>query len=151
MKRRVLGLIAFFGAVGAGSFTEAAPGLKDPPKDPPGLVGTWEVATFRANGREKPQAVTYEWQFTADGHWLIRTDGKNRPGESRYSADPKADSPTIDFDAGPGTSPRRGIYRVDGDTLTVCIGSSGPNRPTGFDAPAGSPNFLYTFKRVRKD
>jgi len=151
MGRWVLGLTALIGPVGAGSFIEAAPRLKDPPKDSLSLVGTWEFACLRSNGSDKTLAVTFEWQFTAGGHWLIRTDGKTRPGESRYSADPNADPAAIDLDDGPGTSLRQGIYRVDGDTLTVCIGSGLANRPTAFEAPKGSLSFLYTFRRVRKD
>jgi hypothetical protein len=42
----------------------------------------------------------------------------------------------------------RAIWKVDGDTLTICSATGGKPRPTTFDSPKGSTDFLYTFRRV---
>jgi hypothetical protein len=45
----------------------------------------------------------------------------------------------------------KGIYAVDGDTLTTC--DNAPNlkkgRPTAFEAKSGSGYVLITFKRAK--
>ena len=42
-----------------------------------------------------------------------------------------------------------GIYRVEGDTLTLCYNSGSQNRPTSFDGP-GKGSFTEVYKRVRR-
>ena len=43
-----------------------------------------------------------------------------------------------------------GVYKVDGDTLTIAV-SWDKTRPTAFDAPAGSLGHVLTLKRVKRD
>jgi RNA polymerase sigma factor (sigma-70 family) len=40
-----------------------------------------------------------------------------------------------------------GIFKFDGDTLTLCVNQGGPERPTTFDSKAGEKFFLYVMKR----
>jgi outer membrane protein TolC len=46
----------------------------------------------------------------------------------------------------------RGIYRLDGDTLTICFGDTRPNRPTEFRTGADTgPLMLATLRRAKQD
>jgi uncharacterized protein (TIGR03067 family) len=41
----------------------------------------------------------------------------------------------------------RGIYRLDGDTLTSCVAAPGHDRPNSFDAGPGTGRSLRVFRR----
>jgi uncharacterized protein (TIGR03067 family) len=92
--------------------------------------------------------------FAADGK-MTEVRGPAGPrGEGTYTTDPKAGPPAIDFIRPPEQKrpPLRGIYQVDGDTLTVCLPDDpAGERPKKFEAPAKSKALLLTFKRANKD
>lgn len=148
---RAVGLALVLVMIGGRS--GAAPALKPPPAGDPRLVGRWAVA--RAfNGREEVTKLNrgLEYEFRADGRWVIRRDGKEylaAPG--RYTADPGATPAAIDLvpqPADPMGPVVRGVYKVDGDTLTLHT-RPGADRPAGFE-PAGAAS-LMTLTRVRVD
>ena len=137
------------------ALTLGAPALKDPPtRDAPGLVGEWEVESTLVAGRPRAQAgQPLRYRFTADGKWYsYRRDRRDGAAERAYHTNPKADPPSIDLvinpaDQEPSVNP--GIYKVEGDTLTVCVRGRSSGRPTAFESSPAVPTTLYIFKRVR--
>lgn len=129
-----------------------APMPKGPPKrpDPPALVGAWECTGITDSGRVNTADVEarIEIEFTADGKIRLTKRGKLEP-DGTYAADPKAEPATMDFTLEPGGGLLRGIYKVDGDTLTICCEDADRGRrPTRFAAPAGTKLMLLTFTRI---
>jgi uncharacterized protein (TIGR03067 family) len=133
----------------------AAPRPKDPPiKDPP-IVGEWEatsITTGKIVAELPPGAV--RWSFTADGHWVQIVRGQSYAG--KYKTNSKDSPARVDFSVPPpGPSEKAigpGIYKVEGDTLTVCYRNDPGERPTEFKAAPTSNTTVVTFKRVeRKD
>ena len=135
-----------------------APGLKDPPKKDPAIVGEWIVESMVVGGNGPVIAPNGKmwYQITSDGKWVPRRpDGANTGGERHYSVDPKADPPAIDIDIPPKADgaqlrPSLGIWKVVGDTLTICFANSGDERPKAFEA-TGPRTVVMVLKRAKRD
>jgi uncharacterized protein (TIGR03067 family) len=127
----------------------AAPGLKDKP--PPGIEGEWAIESRIVDGQPDAAAKTDHIKV-ADGRWtILQPDGRKL--EWVLDLDPAAKPPTLtlfqaDNPARKGPAEMSGIYKVDGDTLTICYVFEGA-RPTEFGSVAGSKARLMTLRRVK--
>jgi uncharacterized protein (TIGR03067 family) len=128
----------------------AAPAAKDGKKDAPPIVGEWAAESAVANGKPDNPPPGTTWTFTADGKSILTIGGVIGSTESKYTTDAKKDPPWIDVEQGPKGAPFKGIYKVDGDTLTLCVDATVGERPTKFVSSAGSKALLITLKRVKK-
>jgi uncharacterized protein (TIGR03067 family) len=136
----------------AGSWAAAAPGPKDPPPKPSPLVGEWRLVSQTSQGNTRPWRLDDTvFAFTADGRYARYEAGaKEKARWQEYRADDKADPPTLDvFEPGGKGDTKRWLYRVDGDTLTVCMPEDATaGRPAAIEAGKGSKNWVLTLKRV---
>ena len=136
------------------SLTLAAPALKDPPKKATDLTGEWVVESSVYGGRPRPVGKEPQrYVFAADGTWTIYRGERKLYGNRAYRTDPDADPPAItlkyEADLQDG-SEALGIFKVDGDVLTLCYSRSGiQSRPAAFASPAGSRLNLLILKRAR--
>jgi uncharacterized protein (TIGR03067 family) len=132
-----------------------APGLKDSPKKDLDIVGEWVLESITS--AVKLRQFTGDdivYTFGRDGKWTIHQDGKKDANPNRgYKADSSAKPATIDWipDVTAATPSREGIYKVEGDTLTMCIGLVKTPRPAAFVSTAESQSSLYVLKRRKKD
>jgi len=134
----------------------SAPALKEPPKKAHDLSGEWVMESTTVAGTTRPATgLELVYEFTKDEKWLIRRADKELPAANRgYKADPKAETPTIDLmtdSTRPDVTLREGIYKVEGDTLTICVANVKQPRPTKFESTAGDRNMIYVLKRKKKD
>jgi len=133
-----------------------APALKDAPGAEASIVGEWVVESTTYAGRTRPYAGSQlRYVFTADGKWKIFR-GEDQDGENQgYRTDSKATPWRIDLRSDAtrtDVAPLHGIYKVEGDTLTLCYGrEASAARPTAFAAPRGSDVIMYVLKQVKKD
>jgi uncharacterized protein (TIGR03067 family) len=74
-------------------------------------------------------------------------------GRASLKIDPSTSPAQIDTtgEDGPGKGRTvKGIYKFDGDTLTVCVGGWGSkDRPTEFASKPGSGRLLFVHKRAK--
>jgi len=129
-----------------------APAPRDPPKILPSVVGMWEMeSSMYAGMPRRLGAQPPRYEFTADSKW-ISYRGERKTAERTYTTNPKADLPTIDLNYDPteqNPPMGRGIFKVEGDTLTLCIVRNKESRPTAFESTRETDTFLYVFKRVK--
>jgi uncharacterized protein (TIGR03067 family) len=129
----------------------AAPATKDPPKkDAPTLVGVWVMESATIGGQPDKQSGGNTIELAADGKAVFKENGNDINGS--YKADAKKDPPEIDLtmDAGGMNLSMPGIFKLDGDTLTICMVPFG-ERPKAFASAAGTTTMLLVLKRTKKD
>lgn len=133
-----------------------APAPKEAPKEKPTIVGEWAGQSAVVGGKSQPVpegGVTFT--FTADGKVQVREGNKGAPDEGTYTLAPDKDPAEIDLMPPPTKKdpPALGIYKLDGDTLTLCFHRGDPTkagRPKKFESPDGSDAIVITLKRVKK-
>lgn len=136
------------GVVSVAAPASAAPGPKEPAGRGP-IVGSWRLETIDGRPPVVPEVET----FGPDGTRVVRAriDGREDVDKSGYVTRPKASPAELDFVFGPKTEPIQGIYKVEGDTLTICYRRSGAGgRPTEFKH-VGNDIALCVYKRVKPD
>lgn len=112
--------------------------------------GTWAVVSFQREGEATPPAIAASITRVVEGdHVAWYRDGKSFAGTT-VVLDPSKPPPALDVtsDGGPQRGRViRGIYRLEGDELTICMAAPEAPRPTTFDASKGSGQTLMTFRR----
>jgi len=125
----------------------AAPAPKEAKKAPITLLGDWSVESVSALGRPQPPDQSQKTiRFSADGATSTVDGNVAAPDVSKFTHDAKASPATIDLEKDGMKFP--GIYKIEGDILTICLTFQG-ERPATFTASGN--NILYSMKRVTKD
>ncbi len=116
------------------------PAPRVPPRDPPSVVGKWAVERMTVYGDDSLAGnQDFAYTFTADGAWVIRNEWA---AKGVYTIGQPG---VIDLRTATGRT-MAGIFRIDGDTLTLCLGEVGDDRPTKFIS--GPRLSLFVFRRV---
>ena len=123
--------------------TPGAPALPDSVRP---LLGQW-ACTARTYEGQDSGIDPCVWEFEAGGRLRRRLDGSD-PVERRFTAAPEKAPALLDWMEGQDTI--KAIYKVDGDTLTICYSHDRRSgRPTRFELPRGNKLIVLTFKRVK--
>ncbi len=117
------------------------------------LQGSWTVIKAERDGKTADDVVGHQLSFNGGRFQIQAKDGKLvYAGTVRVN--PSAKPAAIDFEHTEGTDKGKtwkGIYALDGDTLTIC--DNAPNvekgRPSSFEAKSGSGYALIIFVRAK--
>jgi uncharacterized protein (TIGR03067 family) len=124
-----------------------APALKE---SVPPLLGRWECTSLTVGGvAQAPDKCV--WEFVVGGK-LWRHYGDPPPAQHRYTTDPAKSPALLDWTDRDGEDTIEAIYKVEGNTLSVCFSNlAGDSRPDRFESPAKSNLRLLTFRRIRPE
>jgi uncharacterized protein (TIGR03067 family) len=117
------------------------------------LQGTWTAIRAERDGKAANDVVGHRLSFSGNRFQIQSKDVKPLyTGTVRV--DPSAKPAAIDFEHTEGVlkgKAWKGIYALDGNTLTIC--DNAPNldkgRPAAFEAKSGSGYVLIAFKRAK--
>jgi RNA polymerase sigma factor (sigma-70 family) len=117
------------------------------PKDEEKILGTWAVVSFEEGGQRPPEAALEVTRVVfADGRMTAKQG--EREQEFTYKLGPARKPKEISLTNDKGVT-LPGIYKLDGDTLTVCFDRGG-DQPTEFASKAGTTVVLVVLKREKK-
>ena len=111
------------------------------------LQGGWQVVSIERPGSPGNSDELERVRYIFDKDCATLMNGEQKAWEGVFRVDPTDEPKAIDFT---GTAdPQKGekafgIYRVEGDALTICVGKK---RPTEFD---GKEGVLLGLSRIKK-
>ena len=114
------------------------------------LEGRWRVVSLEAQGHEAPAEVVAALKVVFKNGTVTFEPGE--PGFTTYTyrVDRRVDPPQMDLTPTEGEKRgmvQKGIYRLEGDQLTVCLGMQ--ERPKEIGAKLGSLDAIYVLRRMK--
>src|SRR5262245_48417706 len=117
------------------------------------LEGAWSFERLMVAGNTLPAAALTASRILIDGD-RFRTESPEATYEGVFNIDVEARPHAIDieFVEGPEAgNTNHGIFRLDGDTLEICLDISGAPRPAAFHAAAGTQHAFEVLHRTSRD
>jgi uncharacterized protein (TIGR03067 family) len=120
------------------------------------LQGEWKIVSVEQNGQLVPaellKKINFPMQFMFKGnHWgAISADGKI---DSTFTLHPEKEPKRMDVKGAlfEGMPDQHGIYKLEGDTLTVCVGDQKEPRPVEFTSKGARGRLLIVARRISPD
>ena len=117
------------------------------------LEGEWQFASLEIDGNSLPADALKLSRILMDGD-RFRTESPEADYEGIFTIDAEQSPAHIDieFVTGPEAGETcHGIYALEGEELTICLGVVGASRPQQFATRPGSGHALEHLRRASKD
>jgi uncharacterized protein (TIGR03067 family) len=145
MTRRIGCLLLVGLLLGADQPTDAAK------KDLEKFQGEWKPEKAQRDGVDAGGDLLNKLLVKYSGETMVIDSGGARDDKATITLDPSKNPAAIDIKpVGEGKDTALGIYKLDGDTLTLCWSRRGGERPTEFVSKAGTEQVLFILKRQKK-
>ncbi len=131
-----------------GLLIAAATPAQDTKKEMDKLQGEWTMVSLEQRGKNASDEVVKQYKLTIKGdQWVVSTGG----GEATmtFKIDPSKNPKTIDLTSEGKQAVSRGIYKLEGDTLTLCRTTGDIDRPMEFKTTPEA-GILVVWKHAKK-
>src|SRR5262249_47226167 len=116
------------------------------------VQGKWVLVSVNIDGKTQEEDEIKDRFMVVKGEKATALYKDKERGTASLKVDPSKSPAHIDstYEDGPakGTT-LKGIYKIEGDTLTICYGGFGKDRPTEFARKPGSGTILVVQKRAK--
>jgi uncharacterized protein (TIGR03067 family) len=134
------------------AFSAAFAAEADPSKkELTAFKGKWTMERLEFNGKDVTDRYKLAFEFKGDA---VTIEGDSKVlkdyGKLRLKLHPDINPKGVDVTVTAGVqldATLEGIYELKGDRLRLCVKVFGKDRPSEFEAPAGSSTALLTLKR----
>lgn len=115
------------------------------------LDGEWTLVFMEQRGARAGGEGANQYKLTVNGDQWTVTSFRGQEQKMTFTIDPSQNPKTIDLTmkSGDKVAHSRGIFKVEGDTLTVCRTGGETERPTEFKTTPES-GVLVVWKRAGK-
>lgn len=115
-----------------------------------GMEGTWSFHSLEVDGNATPESMISRSHLLIDGdRFRMESPEANYEGIFLIDVEQTPHHIDIEFVEGPEAGNQcQGIFELDGDRFTMCLGLVGSQRPERFATKPGSGHALETLVRV---
>ena len=121
-------------------------------KDLKAMVGKWKIEKAVLSGTDAIafyKGLTVE--ITEEGKYMVALGELKDLGKLALDPSRKPAAMDITGTKGPNKDKTvKAIYKIEGDTLTICYATGGDARPAKFESKPDSKQFLVVYKREKK-
>lgn len=116
------------------------------------LQGTWTMVRGETDGKPLPADVAKSARLDIEGdHHTVHVGSDTMVGTHALHPDAKPKGIDSTDTEGPFKGQTiHGIYRLQGDELTICFAGKGMERPKQFTTNTGKSVLLHVWRRERK-
>jgi uncharacterized protein (TIGR03067 family) len=117
------------------------------------ILGVWSCSSATIDGRPLAEETAKELRLTLTADRYKSERGGQVLFDSTYRTDASTSPARIEMIGTEGDLKDKaalGIYKLEGDTLTMCYVMPGKERPVAFESQPQSGAFLVVWKRAEK-
>jgi uncharacterized protein (TIGR03067 family) len=118
-----------------------------------GLDGTWQTESIEDSGSKVAADEAKKWTLEVKGgEFTLRHDGKKHSAGT-VKHDPAANPKTFEFTFKDGPWKDQtftGIYKLEGDTYTICYVEKGREAPKTFATKTDAQQMLVVYKKAKQ-